>query len=505
MEFNSILFGNHPYKLEKKEPAFFQDLQLDYLLRLIGNYARGYNIAPYYYTLPGNREVIEYRQQVLKDFSDEKLLACIKEFCKKIERSRRLGAYIYECEEVMQKASYHLEAAKCYWEGLKKFEEDLDSCLFSSDGMKAFHAYVHKCIAELKDNGFEEAIKRASEFFAKICFQLVIEQDRMTITEGEGSGENYLEELAGLVKTEKEAVQTILYDIYPNSLEQSALEAVLIKMLKKSNPDIFHELKSFYESYPEFYSEKILCFEEEVQFYLTFTLFAKRTEEIGFSLQFPSVTEGEFRGSGLFDLALAWKNGKGYKIVSNEFTYSEKAAFFVVTGPNQGGKTTFARSMGQAVYFAMMGLKGNALSLTVPMFEGISTHFEAEETLLSNSGKLKEEIDRLVPMMQQEKRQEFVILNELFTTATTYDAMIMGKKVMEHFIQRDCYGIYVTHIQELAEESESIVSLVAQLEEGEEEKRTYRIIPMKAQGHGYSDSLVREFELRYEDVLRRIG
>lgn len=73
-------------------------------------------------------------------------------------------------------------------------------------------------------------------------------------------------------------------------------------------------------------------------------------------------------------------------------------------------------------------------------------------------------------MMQQEKRRQFVILNELFTTATTYDAMIMGKKVMAHFIGRDCYGIYVTHIQELAEESESIVSLVAQLEEGEEEK-----------------------------------
>ncbi len=505
MEFNSILFGNHPYKLEKKEPAFFQDLQLDYILRLISNSVRGYHIAPYYYTLPGDREVIEFRQQVLKDLSDEKLFDCIREFCKKVQRSRQLGSYIYQCEETMQKASYHLEAAKCYWEALKKLKKDMGSCFFSSDGMKAFQAYVHRCIEELKARGFEEAIERASDFFAKIRFQLVIEQDSMTITEGEGSGENYLEGLADLVKAEKGAVQASLYDIYPNSLEQSVLESVLIKMLKKSNPDIFRELKSFYENYSEFYSEKILCFEEEVQFYLSFILFARRTEDIGFSLQFPSVSDGDFFGSGLYDLALAWKNGKGYHIVSNEFAYSEKAAFFVVTGPNQGGKTTFARSMGQAVYFAMMGLKGNALTLTVPMFEGLATHFEAEETLLSNSGKLKEEIDRLVPMMQQEKRRQFVILNELFTTATTYDAMIMGKKVMAHFIGRDCYGIYVTHIQELAEESESIVSLVAQLEEGEEEKRTYRILPMKAQGHGYTDSLVKEFELRYEDILRRLG
>lgn len=434
MEFNSILFGNHSYKLEKKEPAFFQDLQLDYLLRLISNPVKGYHIAPYYYTLPGDREVIEFRQQVLKDLSDEKLFACIREFSKKVQKSRQLGSYIYQCEEIMQKASYHLEAAKCYWEALKKLKEDMDACFFSSDGMKAFQGYVHKCMEELKSSGFEEAIGRASEFFAKIRFQLVIEQDRMTITKGEGDGENYLEGLADLVEVEKEAVPTTLHDIYPNSLEQSGLESVLIKMLKKSNPDIFQELKGFYENYPEFYAEKILRFEEEVQFYLSFILFAGRTKDIGFSLQFPSVSDGDFCGSGLYDLALAWKNGKGYPVVSNEFAYSEKAAFFVVTGPNQGGKTTFARSMGQAVYFAMMGLKGNALTLTVPMFEGLATHFEAEETLLSNSGKLKEEIDRLVPMMQQEKRRQFVILNELFTTATTYDAMIMGKKVMAHFI-----------------------------------------------------------------------
>ena len=196
---------------------------------------------------------------------------------------------------------------------------------------------------------------------------------------------------------------------------------------------------------------------------------------------------------------------RDYHVVSNDFSYPSHSSFFVVTGPNQGGKTTFARSMGQAVYFSLMGLYANAQTFVLPFFHEIATHFEVEERLQSNSGKLKEEINRLAPMMKKESTQQFVILNELFTTATTHDALIMGKEVMKHFLAQDCYGIYVTHIQELAEETEQIISLVAQIAEEEDDRRTYRILPMQAQGYGYSDSLVEEFALRYEDIVRRLS
>ena len=80
----------------------------------------------------------------------------------------------------------------------------------------------------------------------------------------------------------------------------------------------------------------------------------------------------------------------------------------------------------------------------------------------------------------------------------------MGREAVDHFLGKDCYGIYVTHIQELADETEQIVSLVAQIADEEGSRRTYRMLPMKAQGYGYSDSLVEEFSLRYEDIARRL-
>jgi len=279
----------------------------------------------------------------------------------------------------------------------------------------------------------------------------------------EDAPKNYFEDLAKLLGQEPETAYCAMTGIFPDPLETSHLEHLMVGILQKSRPQVFEEIKSFQKKFPEIYPQVLLEFEKEIQFYLCFRKFKEDTLKLGYPMCLPVVGTQDFSGRKVYDLALVWKQSeKEYNVVSNDFSMKETPSFFVVTGPNQGGKTTFARSLGQAVYFALMGLPVNGESFSMPMFHGISTHFEAEEKLQSNSGKLKEEINRLVPMMRETQNQNhFVILNELFTTATTHDAMLMGRKVMESFLERQCYGIYVTHIQELAEETEQIISLVA--------------------------------------------
>ena len=139
-------------------------------------------------------------------------------------------------------------------------------------------------------------------------------------------------------------------------------------------------------------------------------------------------------------------------------------------------------------------------------FERILTHFEVEESVETGAGKLKEELQRLRPMMHLYAQNSFVILNELFTTATTYDAQIMAHKVMSHFMQNQCLGIYVTHIQELADENanEGVQSMVAQVDETDSSVRTFKIIPATAKGLGYSDTIVKKYGLDYDQVTRRL-
>lgn len=519
MGFQSILFGSVEPKLSKETPDFFHDLQLDYLVERILEQTKGYETYRYFYTFPGTKELISYRQQICKDLESEELCSVVRSFCRRMQESRKIYNLSLESKGEVASATYHLQAATLYREALLKLHEDLQRVKneFVSEGMKELASYIEKELEAQQRNGFAEALNRANRFFSELSFTLSLDPDKLMVTEYNESSKkgekqeplkNYFAELAKLLGQEPDPAQNAMTDIFPDPLSVSYLENVLVGLLKKSKPQVFEEIRGFKEKFPEIYSKVLLNFEEEVQFYLCFQKFKTRTRNMGYPMCTPQVSEQqEFKGREVYDLALVWKQAdNNYNVVSNNFTMKEKPSFFVVTGPNQGGKTTFARSMGQAVYFTLMGLSANAESFSMPLFKGISTHFEAEETLQSNSGKLKEEINRLIPMMSRiQNRNHFVILNELFTTATTHDALLMGRKVMESFLERECYGIYVTHIQELAEETEEIISLVAQLEPGEESRRSYRMLPMKAQGYGYSDALVKKFHLEYGDIVRRLS
>ena len=189
-------------------------------------------------------------------------------------------------------------------------------------------------------------------------------------------------------------------------------------------------------------------------------------------------------------------------VIPNDLHNDKGERFFVLTGPNQGGKTTFARSLGQLVYFTKMGLDVPAVSANVPYFPDIQTHFSVEESVETGRGKLKEELTRLAPMMEENRKDTFVIINELFTTAASYDAEIMGKKVLKHFIGLGCMGIYVTHLQELAGSHEGIVSLRAMLDENR--IQTFKIERGAAEDTACAENVVNRYRLTYEQLKERL-
>ena len=510
-EFYSILDLKENLEKEKARPAFYVDLNLDQVIHRISR-DWGEDVSPFYYYLPADRECEDYRREIYADIRQEELFRILCRFSEKMKARREVFFKKKQADQELQKRAWHVQEIGYYCEAFLELSGELEKIPLRSRGMEEFREFLYRCLSGADFEKMREQVRRLQEQLYSLRLILVYEGDRITVSLGEVEGE-YETFLERCFPGEDRRMKSP----FEASGALGELEFEIVKVCEKLKPDLFRELKSFYKTYGEYACEELTRFASEIGFYLSFCGFQRRMQERGFAFAQPVILE-ETQGMsgmsarGLYDLALACLSlEEGRKVVSNDMICREGERFFVLTGPNQGGKTTFARSLGQLVYFAKMGLDVPAVSAQLYHFTDILTHFTVEESLESGRGKLMEELVRLGPMMTAARgdrtdgghARAFVVINELFTTAADYDGTIMGKRVLEHFLAQGCMGIYVTHLRELGRFHPQIVSLRALLGPGGE--HTFLIGRGEAADSADSGQLVEKHGLSYAGLKERLG
>src|SRR5271165_2413454 len=271
-----------------------------------------------------------------------------------------------------------------------------------------------------------------------------------------------------------------------NSVEEKVLDFVALLY-----PEIFSELDRYCTDNRNYLDERIGRFDREIQFYISYLEYVARFRQAGLKFCYPQIsdTRQEVRDYEAFDLALAHKLIREQSsIVCNDFYLENKERIFIVSGPNQGGKTTFARTFGQLHYLATLGCLVPGREAKLFLFDKLFTHFEKEENIKNLRGKLEDDLFRI---------------HESFTSTSLRDAIFLSKKVLETIIELDLLCVCVTFIDELSWLSEKTVSMVSTVVPENPASRTFKVLRRPADGLAYAISIAEKYRLTYRSLKER--
>ncbi len=285
------------------------------------------------------------------------------------------------------------------------------------------------------------------------------------------------------------------------------VEAAIAERVAQLYPDVFAALAEFADRYADFIEETVTRFDREVQFYLAWLEFTARLRSAGLPVCYPQIHTGagHLEAVDAFDAALADKLlGQGEQVITNDVTLTGSERVLVVTGPNQGGKTTYARTVGQLHYLASLGLPVPGRRARLPLPDRIFTHFERGENLHDLTGKLEDDLTRIRDILTAATENSLLIINEIFTSTSPQDASLLATRVLHQVIGLGCACVCVTFLDELSTLDPATVSMTSTVIPGSSGTRTFRVVRRAADGRAYADAIADKYGLTTQALARRL-
>ena len=512
---------NNQHKIPNISEETLNSLELNYAFDLTGN-----NLSEFF---SDDKETIEYRQRMFddlisnKDLSDlliqlSPILTDISEIRRLSDENQSVDSYLYSITEV----ELYVTAIELLYNGLKDIKDGFKS--------EAFRGLSDNICELIESDYYKDLNSRLKELTSRV-------REVKSVTIGVNLDSRLRPEKAGVLSVNNERFKsgdllqkilrldfksneyTCIASLSPfkkgqNDNQQSALNTAMLNALNDVFKSSMKSWKKVVDSYVLENADFLIRLAPEFDFVVKAAEFINRIKETGNELTFPIICNKEekvFEVKSLYNPVVATKINE--KLVPNDFCFDKNGMFYVLSGPNRGGKSVITCAVGHIFALCQLGLPVPAREARISPVDGIFTHFptDAEDTI--DKGRLGEECARLDEIFNFVTENSLVLLDESLSSTGSYEASYIASEVLSGISLAGCRGIFSTHLHELAsmidginedcvkKGGEKIDTLVAGIEEGE---RSFIISRKKPDGKSYASDIASKYGISLDQIIKKI-
>ena len=510
MDFQSILFDRPDAARPLDDGAareLLADLRLDHVIDSIADDRDEYDLRPHFLAPLRNVDSVNYRQDVFRDLEDPALVGHLRAFAKTLRSMREHLAH-GELLAKYQRLRWFAGAVGIYCRAVTDLADALAATTVKSQGFVGLHDYLAAYVASAEFATLVADTAKITGELASIRYRLHIDGDQVRVARASDRPET---DYAAEVDRTFERFKTDAATQYSFTASASAamyeLEGAVLDTVAEIYPRVFGALERYADRHAGFVDATIAAFDREIHFYLEYLHYTAGLRAIGLAFCYPvvSATSKAIAGHAAFDLALAHRLNDADAIVTNDFNLDDPERILVITGPNQGGKTTFARMFGQMHFLASLGLPVPGRDAKLLLTDKVLTHFQRQEKVENQRSELEIGLLHVHKLLERATSMSLIILNEVFSSTSLTDAVYLNRAVLARVSDLDALCVCVTFLDELSTLNEKTVSMVSSVDPDDPAVRTYKVTRRPANGLAYAAAIAEKYQLSYTSVKRRIG